>query len=119
MRSVQHAGPPLASLALLAPDLPHVPPAATNPRSAAVAVLESTYLIKYGKPNCVELDFSEQQIVSCVTSRLGFRSNGCNGGFPHEAMAYVATDPLVRGWEPLEPRTPCRRHAAATCGVWH
>lgn len=52
----------------------------------AVAALESAYLIKYGQ----EVDFSEQQLIDCVTASAGFLSKGCNGGWATEALEYVA-----------------------------
>ncbi len=50
---------------------------------AAVAAVESSYLINYNCP----LNLSEQELVSCATSSWG--NFGCSGGWPHKALDYI------------------------------
>jgi len=50
---------------------------------AAVAAVESAYLINYNN----YLNLSEQELVSCATSSWG--NFGCSGGWPHKALDYI------------------------------
>lgn len=52
---------------------------------AAVAALESKYLITRSQ----QLDLSEQHMIDCVTAAAGFSSNGCEGGWPTDALQYA------------------------------
>lgn len=47
---------------------------------AAVAYAEKEYFLINGQ----QIDFSQQELVDCDQN-----SNGCQGGFPHEAMRYM------------------------------
>ncbi|KAL4431183.1 hypothetical protein ABPG75_006439 [Micractinium tetrahymenae] len=55
---------------------------------SAIAAIESRALIE-GTDKGPNL--SEQQIVDCVTEAAGFRSQGCNGGYPEDAFSYVSS----------------------------
>lgn len=59
-------------------------------RSAATAAIESAHLIKYPGFSLGDMNLSEQQLVSCVSSANGYGSAGCGGGYVSEAIDYVA-----------------------------
>ncbi|KAI7835301.1 hypothetical protein COHA_010797, partial [Chlorella ohadii] len=54
---------------------------------AAIGALESKALID---GTTFSGDLSEQQMVDCVNSALGYGSAGCNGGYSSDVLSYVA-----------------------------
>lgn len=57
---------------------------------AAVATIESMYLIKVGgNASDPLMHLSEQQLISCVNAAHGYASQGCNMGLSDEAMDYA------------------------------
>ena len=54
---------------------------------AAVAAVESAYLIKSNK----NLNLSEQELVSCSTS---YGNHGCKGGWSHKALDYILSNKI-------------------------
>ncbi|EAR95851.1 papain family cysteine protease (macronuclear) [Tetrahymena thermophila SB210] len=53
---------------------------------SAAALMESFNFIK----NKVLVDFSEQQLVDCVTPANGYQSYGCSGGWPVSCLDYAS-----------------------------
>jgi cathepsin L len=59
---------------------------------AATAVIESMYLIHAdADANMLnmDIDLSEQQLISCANREAGYRSSGCTSGYADAAIRYV------------------------------
>jgi len=71
---------------------------------AVAGATEALTNVYYNQSN-IDLDLSEQQLVSCMSI-----SAGCNGGYPSEALDYVKNKGLVgEACFPYEAReTPCK-----------
>jgi C1A family cysteine protease len=62
---------------------------------AAIAAIESKFLIGNGSAAAVTTNFAEQQPVSCANAANGYGSQACNGGYSDDAINFAAKNTLV------------------------
>ncbi|EAS04084.1 papain family cysteine protease (macronuclear) [Tetrahymena thermophila SB210] len=55
-------------------------------------IVESHYVLKHGS----YVSYAEQEILDCVSVSAGYQSDGCNGGWPEEALQYVIEYGIVK-----------------------
>jgi len=58
---------------------------------AALGTLEAMINIQYGDPN-LDLDLSEQYVLSCLPKAANYYGEGCLGGNPYNAFKYIKND---------------------------